>query len=447
MGYRNFKYRLSLYLLALLAGMAGFGICLYLKQVYPAIGFAVVVIWLLYKIWNYINRRFDEVTDFLESVKYRDYSRLFNDATGPKDLRKLHQQFNVVLNTIKEVNQENVLQNIYLQKVLELANTGIIAYNTRSNRILWINDSARELLNVPAFRNIEFLQSRKPDFYRTIIENKHFESSIVTTSIEEEKLRLLVSDAIFRNEKEDIRILVLQNMDETLEQTESDAWKKLLRVMTHEIMNSIAPIHSLSETLKLQLTEQQNHRETDLPDTNDILWGIESIRKRSEGLMQFAKTYRSLHRITQLHLQQVSVKALLDDMVHLLGPSIEQKGITLETSVTPEHLLLDIDQPLIEQVLINLVKNAMESLQDIEDGRISITAFNNARGHTVIRVTDNGPGIPEEIRENIFIPFYTSKKSGSGIGLSLCKEIMLLHRGKIQLENTETPGTTMSLIF
>lgn len=447
MAYRSFKYWLVLYLFLLLVAFLALGFFIHLDLLLPAGITGLVFLWLLVRCWSFVTRRFTVVTDFLESVKYRDFSRLFNDSTGPRDLRRLHKQFNVVIETIREVNQENTLQNLYLQKILELADTGIIAYNTGTGNILWINDNGRELLNVPAFRHIDFLKKRKPDFYEKIIGMRFKERTLTETSIENERLKLLVSDALFHTEKEEIRILAFQNIDETLDHTETEAWKKLLSVMTHEIMNSIAPIHSLSETLQGQLLQQRQHPEQDLLEMNDLLWGMESISKRSEGLMQFAKTYRSLHKVTELRLQNIPLAQLLDDIYHLLAPSVEQKEITMSIQVQPEELSLDIDRHLIEQVLINLIKNAMEALQDISAPAIMIRAYNNARHHTIIEITDNGPGIPQEIQDKIFVPFYTSKKAGSGIGLSLCKQIMLLHRGKIQVETTGPEGTTMSLIF
>ncbi len=447
MAYKAFKYRLGLYFLAMLLVLPLFGVSISRENPYLIAASAVLFLWLVYRIWSMVTRRFDEITDFFESVKYRDFSRLFNDRSGPPDKRRLHRQFNTVINTIREVNQENTLQSIYLQKVLELADTGIIAYSTRSGHLLWINDSARSLLNVPAFRNIEFLKKRKPDMYSRIIQGGSFEKGIMDIRIEQENLKLLVSDTLFNRDGETIRILALQNLDETLDHTETEAWKKLLSVMTHEIMNSIAPIHSVSTTLEGKLTEQHAHPDQNALEMDDLLLGMKSISKRSEGLMQFAKTYRSLNRVTELNLRTVIVNTLFSDIIHLLEPSAIQKRIQIHHEVSPDHLSLDMDKHLIEQVLINLVKNAMEALEQTGKGTITLKAFTNAKGHTVVQVIDNGSGIPEEIHDKIFVPFYTSKKTGSGIGLSLCKQIMLLHHGKIQVEKTGPEGTTMSLIF
>lgn len=447
MAYKRFKYQLGIYLILFVLAVSGMVFCLYRQYNYAAIGFGLAFLILLVRLWSFINKRFNEITEFFESVKYRDFSRLFNDRTGPKDMRRLHRQFNTVINTIRQVNHENTLQNIYLQKVLQLADTAIIAYDTKSGDVLWVNDSARELLNVPAFRKIDFLSKRKPDVYKKLIKRRFFEKGILNIRIEQEDLRLMVSDALFQQDAQEVRILALQNIDETLDHTETEAWKKLLSVMTHEIMNSIAPIHSLSSTLEDKLSEQRNHPERDLLEMDDLLWGMESISKRSEGLMQFAKTYRSLHKVTELNLRTIRVKDLFADIIHLLEPSAGKKNIRLIPSVSPEQLTLDIDRHLVEQVLINLLKNAIESVDQIQNPTIKLTAFTNAKGHIVIQVSDNGGGIPPEILDRIFIPFFTSKRSGSGIGLSLCKQIMLLHHGKIQVEKTGPEGTTMSLIF
>ena len=217
--------------------------------------------------------------------------------------------------------------------------------------------------------------------------------------------------------------------------------------MTHEIMNSIAPISSLADTLQqnLQLAlEQPEESQLELEDINS---GIKTIKNRSEGLLKFAKTYRSLSKVTQLNLQRVRISELFNNIQLLMAPSIRAKNIDIEFKISGPKLELDIDIHLIEQVLINLLLNAVDACKNRENATIKVEATKTPNRDIIIKVFDNGSGIPKDILENIFVPFFTSKTTGSGIGLSLCKQIMLLHKGRILVKSIEEEGTVFSLVF
>lgn len=217
--------------------------------------------------------------------------------------------------------------------------------------------------------------------------------------------------------------------------------------MTHEIKNSIAPISSLAETLQQQIKLSQKNPENHPLEMEDLNDGISSIQKRSEGLLKFAKTYRSLNKITELNLEHFRIKDLFYSINMLMQPSLTSKKVQLEFKLTNPSLELEMDSYLIEQVLINLVVNAIDTCESVSNGVVTISAFETPNGFIQIDVADNGKGIPSEIQESIFVPFFTTKKKGSGIGLSLCKQIMLLHGGKIQLHSAENKGTAVSLVF
>lgn len=217
--------------------------------------------------------------------------------------------------------------------------------------------------------------------------------------------------------------------------------------MTHEIMNSIAPISSLAETLQNHVRQVREDPLRYPLEMEDLDAGIESIKKRSEGLMMFAKTYRSLNKVTNLNLGTVLVRQMFDNIGNLIQPSLEKKKVTLNFVVDDPDRQINIDTYLIEQVLINLILNSVEACEGRAGAKIVVAANKNTKGRIIIKVTDNGSGIPQEIMDQIFIPFFTTKKSGSGIGLSLSKQIMLLHNGRIQLNSVEGKGTVVSLIF
>ncbi|HEA30668.1 MAG TPA: HAMP domain-containing histidine kinase [Leeuwenhoekiella sp.] len=416
-------------------------------QIYMIIGGTLFVPITFSNLYRFITKRFVAMDDFFEAVKYRDFSRFFVEEKGPQDMRKLNKGFNLVNRTIRDMNSERQMQFVYLQKILSMIDVGIIAYNLESGEVLWTNDSFLNILDFPAFKNIQFIARRRPEVHSELFETYHHTASPVNLFLNKERLKVLISDTVFTIEEGSYKLIVLQNIERTLDKNEAEAWKKLLSVMTHEIMNSIAPISSLAETLQDQvqasLSDTTNHT-LDLEDMND---GILSIKKRSEGLMKFAKTYRSLNKVTQLNLSTITVASLFKSIADLMRPSLAKKEIDLQFSTEQPNLELEIDAYLIEQVLINLILNAIDACKNSSKGGIIVSAQRNLRGNMSIQVTDNGAGIPPEILDSIFVPFFSTKKTGSGIGLSLCKQIMTLHQGKIQVNSTLGEGTMITLSF
>ena len=218
-------------------------------------------------------------------------------------------------------------------------------------------------------------------------------------------------------------------------------------LMTHEIMNSITPISSLADTLQKNLQLAIEHPNETRLELEDLNAGIKTIKNRSEGLLKFAKTYRSLSKVTHLNLQRIKIEDLFNNIKLLMEPSIKAKNIAIKFNVSVSKLELNIDPHLIEQVLINLILNAVDACKYQENPEIKLLASQNPNRDIVIKVYDNGSGIPQDILENIFVPFFTSKATGSGIGLSLCKQIMLLHKGRIIVKSIEGEGSVFSLVF
>jgi signal transduction histidine kinase len=217
--------------------------------------------------------------------------------------------------------------------------------------------------------------------------------------------------------------------------------------MTHEIMNSVAPISSLADTLKHRLQQSVTSLNDDSGSLDDLELGIDTIKRRSEGLLKFAETYRNLNKITTLNLKKVYVRELFGNLLQLMQPTLEQKDIELETILKDTELQLEVDVNLIEQVLINLVVNAIEAIKDSPAPKIVLSAYVASNYKSVIKIADNGNGMPPELLDKIFVPFFSTKKNGSGIGLSLCKQIMMLHRGNVQVQSVEGEGTAFLLQF
>ncbi|CAL65696.1 sensor histidine kinase [Christiangramia forsetii] len=419
-----------------------------LKSFFIAVGiFLFLVIILIYEFFRFLSRRFEVMDDFFESVKYRDFSRRYLEENKSNDIRRLYAGFNTVNRTVREMNSEKETQYLYLQKILELVDIGILAYEIESGKVLWANESFQNTLDFSSFKNIKFVISRNPEVYHLLFDTTYSKPTAVDIKVHKENSKVLLSNSVFQIENKSFKLIVLHNIEDTLNKTEADAWKKLLSVMTHEIMNSIAPISSLANTLKFQVKMHQENPQENQLEIEDLDAGLSSIETRSEGLLKFAKTYRSLNKVTNLNLELVLLKDLFSNIKHLMQPLLNGKNAELSFYLQNEELEVEIDSYLMEQVLINLILNAVESCEDNTRAKVQISAEKKLDGRIFIRVSDNGTGIPEEIMEDIFVPFYTTKKEGSGIGLSLSKQIMTLHGGKIQVNNNLEGGTIISLNF
>ncbi len=406
-----------------------------------------VIAYQLSELYRFQQKAEKELQQFVESVHYRDFSRYFDVKHAPAELQPLREGFNQINSTFKVITKEKETQYQYLQKILELVDTGILSYEGESGEIFWMNESLKKMLQVPYLKTIHSLEKRDPELYNDIIALKPGDGKITKAHIEKRAFKILLSATAFQTGEKKFKLIAFQNINEALDETESKAWQKLLSVMTHEIMNSVAPISSLADTLKNRLEKSSVHFSNKSSSIHDLELGIDTIKRRSEGLLKFAETYRNLNKITTPNLKPVYVRDLFESLHQLMEPTLAQKNIELETVLKDTDLLLQVDTALIEQVLINLIVNAMEAVKERPDPRIVLSAFEADNHKTVIRVSDNGAGMSEEIMDKIFIPFFSTKKNGSGIGLSLCKQIMMLHKGNIQVQSLTGEGTAFSLQF
>ena len=387
----------------------------------------------------------EELNEFVEAIHYRDFSRYFDVKHASADVQSLRQGFNEINTTFKVISKEKETQYQYLQKILELIDTGILSYDLGSGEIVWMNESLKNMLELPYLKTINSLEKRDRVLYEQISDLQPGDSKIGTVHLEKSFFKVLLSATAFQTEGKVYKLIAFQNVNEALDETESKAWQKLLSVMTHEIMNSVAPISSLADTLKNRL-QRTVEEPNDPAAIEDLEIGIDTIKRRSEGLLKFAQTYRNLNKITKLNLKKLYVRELFGNLHQLMQPTLEQKNIDLEIILRETDLSFEADPSLIEQVMINLIVNAIEAVKEQEHPRIVLSA-ETAGKKVILKVADNGTGMPEELLDKIFIPFFSTKKNGSGIGLSLCKQIVMLHKGNIQVQSVEKKGTIFSLQF
>lgn len=405
-----------------------------------------VGIFLMYSIYNMLKKAQDEVQEFVESIHYRDFSRYFNVKQAPAELQTLRKGFNDINSTFKVISKEKETQYQYLQKILELVDTGIISYDTTSGELNWMNDTFKKMMDIPYLKTIHSLEKRDAALYEAMMSIRPGQNKVVELTKESSKVKILLAATMFQTEGKKNKLIACQNINEALDETEARAWQKLLSVMTHEIMNSVAPISSLAGTLKNRLLTNPAIQSITSGDRDDLELGLETIQRRSEGLLKFAETYRNLNKITTLHLDKIFVRDIFENLQTLMQPTLDQKNVELEVILKDPNVTASIDINLIEQVMINLMVNALEAVKEEEQPKIVLSAIHE-NNKLVIKVADNGTGIPAELLDKIFIPFFSTKKSGSGIGLSLCKQIMLLHNGNIKLQSIEGKGTVFILSF
>lgn len=406
-----------------------------------------VIIYELAEFYKFHHKAHRELDQFVESVHYRDFSRYFDVKHASADIQPLRKGFNEINTTFKVISKEKETQYQYLQKILELVDTGILSYEEQSGEVVWMNESLKRMLQLPYLKTIHSLGKRDEELCNAIIALKPGENKVSTAHPERSSFKILLSATAFQTDGKLYKLIAFQNVNEALDETESKAWQKLLSVLTHEIMNSVAPISSLAETLKSRLQQSVPLLNNDSGSVDDLEIGIETIKRRSEGLLKFAETYRNLNKITTLNLKKVYVRDVFENLLQLMQPTLEQKNIEVETILKDTDLVLEADTDLLEQVLINLVVNAIEAVKDKTEPRIILTAYVSNNRKTVIKVADNGHGMAEALLDKIFIPFFSTKKSGSGIGLSLCKQIMMLHKGNIHVHSVEGKGTSFQLQF
>ncbi|MCJ8211261.1 ATP-binding protein [Mucilaginibacter sp. RS28] len=412
-----------------------------------AVALSPIIIYEVIELIRFQKKQQEEVEQFVRSIQYRDFSRHFDEHKAPDELKPLRKGFNEIYSAFKLISRERETQYHYLQKILELVDTGILSYEIETGDVAWINESFKKLLGIPYLKTFQSLEKRDEKLYEEVVSLKTGESKVISFTRERQIYKMLITSSVIRSENVVYRLLAFQNVSEALDENESKAWSKLLNVLTHEIMNSVAPISSLADTLKNRLQSLDKEQAIAPDDLEDIELGVDTIKRRSEGLLKFTESYRNLNKITKLDLQRVLVCDLFENLNTLMQPTLEKKYIELDIIIRDLSLAIEVDLNLIEQVLINILINAIEAVKEREEPQITLSAEVGANNKTIIKITDNGVGMPPELLDKIFIPFFSTRKTGSGIGLSLCKQIMLLHKGNIQVQSVEGKGSAFILTF
>jgi len=451
MVYRHFRI-ICIARVALLSASAYLFFYLLFQTTYYAtlVIVGAVIFYQTYALIHYVERTNRDLTRFLQAIRYEDFSQSFSGAGLGSSFNDLKAAFTEVLDAFRRARTEKEEHFRYLQTVVQHVGIGLICYRS-DGEVALMNTAAGRILKSGHLRSVADLKAFSQDLVEILFKLRPGEKALIKVENNDELLQLMVYATELRMRGQRLTLVSIQNIQSELEEKEMDAWQNLIRVLTHEIMNSVTPIASLSATVNGLLSGEAEdpQRMPQIQDETlqDVCDAVHTIQKRSEGLLHFVDTYRQLTRIPKPGFQILPVADLFARLQQLMRVEMSDKTIGFHTCVQPETLELTADPELIEQVLINLLTNAIQALNGRPDARIELTAHLDGRGRVVIQVTDNGPGILEDVQERIFIPFFTTKQSGSGIGLSLSRQIMRLHGGAISVHSRPGEKTIFTLRF
>lgn len=392
----------------------------------------------------YLERAKRELYNFLSAIKQGDFTQTKSMTRSVWENDKLNEVYREIQQVFLKLNSEKAQNHLFLQTILEHVEIAIIAFDKKQN-IVVSNQAVRSMFGTPHFKTLKKLFRNEPELVSKIT-GEHLEGSVFKIKYKEKISILSINSSEFKLDGVPYKLVSFQDIRPELEEKELDSWQKLIRVLTHEIMNSAIPISTLAGVIaKMIINESGDIKESLDQDTkNDIYGGLQTIENRSKGLSAFVDSYRSLTKIKPPKFEEVSTKILIEEVLNLLREKIVNRNITVHNDITELNIL--IDKALISQVLINLILNAIESFESNSNRDIFIAVL-GLGNTTTIKIRDNGKGIEENLIDDIFIPFYTTKKEGTGVGLSLARQIMRLHKGKISVQSELKKGTTFTLEF
>jgi len=409
----------------------------------------VTIVLLTTNLIAYLNITNKKIRFFFDSVRNDDSNLAFPVESGSSALNELYRSMNKVNHQIQQLKIENRQQEQYFRTLLEHLAAGIITYNNKGF-ILHANSSAKSLLSIEVLTHLQQIERKDEKLFEAINSIKPFERKLVAITSERGEIQLSLKATSFKTNEHELVILSIQDIKNELDEKEVESWMKLIRVLMHEIMNSITPITSLSESLTNIYTTGGNPvlpEQVNVKTIATTLQGLNVIKEQGKGLMSFVESYRKLTRVPEPEKKLFKVSDLMSRVQILYNSLDKSDKADLSISLVNPDLEIFADQNLISQVLINLLKNALEANENNNDGKIKICTTEGMNNHHEICVIDNGPGIPEENIDEIFVPFFTTRQNGSGIGLSLSRQIMRVHGGNLKVRSVPDIETVFCLTF
>ena len=450
MAYKNFRLNVVARVLLILAcsGILAYYL-LYTSWLFTPIVAGTVLLFTVFSLIIYVENTNRDLTNLLLSIWQGEFTTRYITHQKGKSFERLGTAFNLIITEFQKISAEKQSHYQYLQTLNESIGAGIISYKPDGSVQLF-NQAARSILQKPYLRNINEVKLLNPDFFELIANLKSGERVLTRYRMDNNASSLSIDKKEFKLGDQLYKVLLLQNIQNELDENEVQAWQKLTRVLTHEIMNSVTPIASLTTAVNQimydRATQKKDIYHLDSEALEDVYGSLETIEKRSKGLLKFVEAYKDFSRDSELKMQKVNLTDLIDRVLDLLKPGLEKDGLNISKLYGADGIFVLADPVLLEGVFINLFKNAAETLANQSQGEISV-GIDKGADHYIAKIRDNGPGIDKDTLEKIFIPFYTSKKGGSGIGLSISKKIMGLHNGSIRVESIVGEGATFQLLL
>lgn len=412
------------------------------------ISLIVAVVFQVVRLVKSADKPSNDLNSALNAIRFDDLSQSFKTDTRDASVQRLLQEMNEALSKLKASRKERDSEYQFFKNIVQHVGIGILTFK-KDGTIQIINSAAKRLLRVNKADVIEDLREVSDPLVETFLKLKTGGRELVRLKFGDETIQLSIFAIELTLRGEELKLISMSNIQSELEEKEMEAWQNLVRVLTHEIMNSVTPISSLAGVVEEEIKHklERGEKNFEKEDMEDMHLSLQTISKRSEGLIRFVKEFRNLTHIPKPRLTEIPVKELLDEVAILHKKELADRAIAITVVINPENLIIVADKTMIEQVLINLVKNAIQAFDEQPNKKIELTGITNEKGRPVISVKDNGSGIDSEALEKIFIPFFSTKKTGSGIGLSLSKQIMRQHEGSITVKSKLGEGTEFLLRF
>jgi two-component system, NtrC family, nitrogen regulation sensor histidine kinase NtrY len=447
--FKRFEWAILFRVLLLAASMV---LCLYFlfsTEKYVSGGIiALLVVYQIYEMYHYILETSRKLTRFLEAVKYSDFTIGFNkDNQLGESFKNLNKMFNEVLDAFRKARAEKEENWQYLKTVVQHVNVGLLSYD-EIGKVELLNNAAKRFFNISHLSNIHELARYEKHLYEVIYKLPPGAKTLYKQNIDH---HLSINATELRLRGSLYKLVSVQNIQSELQQQEIEAWQNLTKVLRHEIMNSITPIASLAGTA-IDIIQEDAMKENgklsfEQESYDDISMSLRTIESRSKGLVNFVEAYRNFTSIPTPEFERVKIKEVIDKVMQLVRVGLSEQDVKFTVRINPPTLIVRMDVKLIEMVLINILKNAVEAVQEVDAPEIELLVFLDQDHRVIMEIRDNGPGIEPEAMERIFIPFYTTKKTGSGIGLSLSQRIMQMHQGSLTARSAVGKGTAFVLQF
>lgn len=413
------------------------------NYVSAAAAFVLLVV-LVIALIRYVECTNRSLSTFLTSLKFGDFTQSVPKGPEGKSFAELRRTFDDLASIFHDRVREQEDRLQYLATIIQHVGVGLLVFDSEGN-VLLSNHHLQDLLNVPAPTTLSDLQRAHSGLVEHLIRMNPGDRVLVSVQVDDEVSQIALHSSGFRRDGKSLTLLSLQNISAELNEKELAAWQNLIRVLTHEVKNSLAPIASLATSVDQLLHSPEADASED--KSQKVAEALRIISKRSDGLLQFIDAYRDLTHLPRPKYKRVHVVDLFTRVERLAFERLPADSSILVTSIDPPELALTADPHLIEQALINLTFNAIDAVLGRKDARIHIEASIDDRGRPTLRVKDNGPGIAPEALEKVFIPFFTTKKDGSGIGLSLSRQIMRMHGGTLTVHSEPDSETSFIMRF